>query len=164
MNDCHSDASPANNSDSDSACRIESDMKQERQHNNTLANANILWMNLNSCAFGCNLEVITGNVVKYNDGSWSLLGTLSQAMTVVTGVGTGGGGGDGSGASPQIILKCNVAPPLVAPQQTKVDYGLNSPQCWEPSYATGTWSLLETSSQALTVVAHYWERCHKQWQ
>ena len=69
MNHCHSDVSPANNSDSDSACRIESDMKQKRQHNNTQANANILWMNLNSCAFGCNLEVMTGNVVKYNDGS-----------------------------------------------------------------------------------------------
>ena len=71
MNDCHSDVSPANNSDSDSGCRIESDMKQERQHNSTLANANSLWMNLNlnSCVFGCNLEIITGNVVKCNDGS-----------------------------------------------------------------------------------------------
>ena len=67
MNDCHSDVSPANNSDS--ACRIKSDMKQERQHNNTLANANILWMNLNSCAFGCNFT--TENVVTGNDSSHS---------------------------------------------------------------------------------------------
>ena len=163
MNDCQSDVSPANNSDSDSACRIESDMKQESQHNNTLANANILWMYLNSCAFGCNLEVITENVVKCNDGSWSLLRTLPQAMTVVIGVGTRGGG-DGSGASPQIILKCNVAPSPCGPPTNQGWLWFELPQCWEPSYATGSWSLLGTSSQALTVVAHYWERCHKQWQ
>ena len=163
MNDCHSDVSPANNSDSDSACRIESDMKQERQHNNTLANANILWMYLNSCAFGCNLEVITENV----DGSWSLLRTLPQTMTVVIGVGTEGERGGGwKRCQPPNNFEMQCSPlPLCPPSPTNQGWlWFELPQCWEPSYATGSWSLLGMSSQALTVVAHYWERCHKQWQ
>ena len=94
-----------------------------------------------SCAchafFGKSVRfTVLGITVTGNDSCWSLLGTLSQAITAVD----------------HYWKRCHGQWQQLITTR-KVVTGNDS-----------SWSLLGTLSQAMTVVNHYWERCHRQWQ
>ena len=78
----------------------------------------------------------TGNVVTDNGSSWSLLGTLSQAM---------------AGADHYWDRCHRQWQELITTGIVVTDNGRS-------------WSLLGTLSQTMAGADHYWDRCHRQWQ